>query len=278
MANMNIDSRPSFFISKFQKRKKQRVSDMIGRMFFINPSDEKRFSLRLLLLNVKGATSFNDLRTFEDIPYTTFKACAIARGLLQDDKIWDETLTEAALFTTDTRKLRVLFAMILNFGNPSDPLKLWEKHKVSLSADIIYNEKIRLNVQQLEINTDIINLSLYHLNEILETYKKSLINFPPMPLLPPNYNPNDTLLTNFETNKFIRAETAYNRETLKIFSDDAILKLNQNQLAVFNHLMDSTEEINKQGQLYFVDGPGGCGKTFLYNAILAEKDPKEKLL
>ena len=97
----------------WQKRKKQRVSDMIGRMFFINPSDEERFSLRLLLLNVKGATSFNDLRTFEDIPYTTFKACAIARGLLQDDKIWDETLTEAALFTTDTRKLRVLFAMIL---------------------------------------------------------------------------------------------------------------------------------------------------------------------
>ena len=41
--------------------------------------------------------------------------------------------------------------------------------------------------------------------------------------------------------------------------------------------MHSTEEINKQGQLYFVDGPGGCGKTFLYNAILAKKRSEGKI-
>lgn len=42
----------------WQKRKNNKISKMIGRMYFTNPNDSERFCLRLLLLNTPGAISF----------------------------------------------------------------------------------------------------------------------------------------------------------------------------------------------------------------------------
>ena len=36
--------------------------NIIGRVYFVHPSDIERFSLRTLLLYVKGAKSFDDLK------------------------------------------------------------------------------------------------------------------------------------------------------------------------------------------------------------------------
>ena len=47
---------------------------------------------------------------------------------------------EASTTTTDIRKLRLLFGMILNYGYPTSPGQLWEKHKYNLSIDILYKE------------------------------------------------------------------------------------------------------------------------------------------
>ena len=44
------------------------MSDVIRRIYLVNPNEGGRFYLRLLLLNVKGATSFEDLRA----PHDTF--------------------------------------------------------------------------------------------------------------------------------------------------------------------------------------------------------------
>ena len=94
-------------------------------MYFINPSNIEDFSLRLILLHKSGATSFESLRTYNNKIYDSFQTCAIARGLLQDDLTWNDTLTEAASLCTDTSKLRKLFCMILIYGNVTDPGKLW---------------------------------------------------------------------------------------------------------------------------------------------------------
>ena len=98
---------------------------MIGRMYFTNPSDMERFCLRLLLLNTPGATSFENIRTFNGKIFETYQEACIERGLMADDKTWDDTLKEAALTETDTQKFRLLFAMILIFCSPSNPGKLW---------------------------------------------------------------------------------------------------------------------------------------------------------
>jgi hypothetical protein len=273
---------PKYYVWKndkrmWQKRKHNKTSDMIGRMYFIKPADTERFSLRILLLHATGCKSFQELCTFEHIVYPTYQACAIARGLLQSDDTWHDTLHEASNFTTDIRKLRLLFVTILIYGNPSNPGDLWSKHRDSLTLDILFNEKTRLNDQNISFNHDMYDLSLYYISEILATYNKKLKDFAGMPLLNPNYNPNDTLLNNFELNRFIRAETEYNREVLIEYVQIAVAKLNPEQFEIYNQIIYNTKPTGKSGNLYFVDGPGGTGKTFLYNTILAKKRAEGKI-
>src|SRR5277367_1817933 len=50
---------------KSQKRK----TPKIGRMYHASPAQPDRYHLRLLLLHVKGATCYEDIRTFYNIRY-----------------------------------------------------------------------------------------------------------------------------------------------------------------------------------------------------------------
>ncbi|CAK8568464.1 unnamed protein product [Lathyrus sativus] len=47
----------------------------------------------------------------------------------------------------------------------------------------------------------------------------------------------------------------------------SVVKLNNDQMNAYNIIMNAIHE--KQGQVFFVDGPGGTGKTFLYRTIMA---------
>ena len=90
--------------------------------------------------------------------------------------------------------------MILCYGNPSDPGKLWQSHQGHLTRDILYKERNRLKDHTIELDIDLINLSLYHLNQILERNNKSLKNFLGIPQLPLNYIPhieNDNQINSF---------------------------------------------------------------------------------
>ncbi|WAQ90524.1 hypothetical protein PtA15_12A514 [Puccinia triticina] len=56
---------------------RRRPSDTIGRLYFATPVDGERYYLRLLLLNVRGPTSFDDLRTFEGITHKNFREASV---------------------------------------------------------------------------------------------------------------------------------------------------------------------------------------------------------
>ena len=62
----------------------------LGRMYYVSPkaNDVERFYLRLLLTAVKGATSFEHLRTVNGQVKPTFKEACIALGLLSNDNEW----------------------------------------------------------------------------------------------------------------------------------------------------------------------------------------------
>ena len=68
---------PEHFVWNTKNRKwtprKRNPKDMIGRIYSVSPRDMERFCLRLLLLSVKGATSYENLRTVDGRCYTTFK-------------------------------------------------------------------------------------------------------------------------------------------------------------------------------------------------------------
>ena len=56
--------------------------------FEVSQTDLERYALRVLLLNVKGATSFNELKTIKAHFYSSFKQAAIALRLFESDQEW----------------------------------------------------------------------------------------------------------------------------------------------------------------------------------------------
>ncbi|CEP10635.1 hypothetical protein [Parasitella parasitica] len=103
----------------------------------VSPKDIEKFHLRILLLHVPGATSFQDLRTFEGQVHNSFRAAARTRGLLGDDNEWSAAMTEAAL-SQHPSALRQLFCILVAFSGVSDPYQLWLLHRDSMAEDYLY--------------------------------------------------------------------------------------------------------------------------------------------
>lgn len=97
-------------------------------MYLVNPKDRQRYFIRLLLLHVKGATSFQNLRTVNGIVYSTFYEAAVAKQLVNEDDEWDRCLEEATQVQFPTA-LCELFAFICIFHNPINARNLYEKYK-----------------------------------------------------------------------------------------------------------------------------------------------------
>ena len=98
---------------QWMKRKKDEANT-IGRVYMAHPSETKKYYLRMLLYFIPGATSFEELRTFNNIIMPTFKEACIAHNLLQNVTEWQKCLEEGAAIQTG-RCLRQLFASILKF-------------------------------------------------------------------------------------------------------------------------------------------------------------------
>jgi acetolactate synthase regulatory subunit len=80
----------------------------IGRMYYAHSTSSERYYLRMLLNYVKGATSYEHLRTVDGTKHDTFKDACIAMGLLIDDNEWHQALEEAGLWAS-RRQLRGRF-------------------------------------------------------------------------------------------------------------------------------------------------------------------------
>lgn len=57
-------------------------------MYSVSPTHIELFNLRLLLLTVKGAASFENLRTVDGILRSSFTEACIALGLIENDDEW----------------------------------------------------------------------------------------------------------------------------------------------------------------------------------------------
>ena len=68
---------------------------IISRMYSVSPADSEKFHLRLLLLHVLGATSYDDLKTVSGSLCSNFREACIQRHLLSDDGEYNEALMEA---------------------------------------------------------------------------------------------------------------------------------------------------------------------------------------
>jgi hypothetical protein len=89
---------------------------------------------------MKGVKSFDDLLKKEDLSgsYANWTEACLRRQLIYDDQEYFECLKEACESKSPTA-LRTLFSIILVFGMPAFPYRLWEAFKTNLSEDIIYH-------------------------------------------------------------------------------------------------------------------------------------------
>ncbi|XP_046744302.1 uncharacterized protein LOC124410178 [Diprion similis] len=125
--------------TKWSKRKKF-VKPVLSRMYFVSPKETERYFLRMLLSHIRGAQSFQDVRTNGGIMYPTDFEAAVARKLVTDDEEWDKCLSEASSLKFPTDMCR-LFAYICVFSMPINARQLFEKYKSDFVNHHEYNEQ-----------------------------------------------------------------------------------------------------------------------------------------
>nr|XP_047144698.1 uncharacterized protein LOC124818197 [Hydra vulgaris] len=222
---------------------------VIVTMYKVSPTGEF-FLLRLLLLQAKGATSWEDLRTVNGIVLETFRKAWVFNGLLQDDTEWQNTLSEAVL-TRMPKQIRQLFLIILTFCEADDPLHLWNSYKAFMMEDFIHRQVSFILAEQatlLQIEKNITQsgktLSDYNLPVVDEFIDFNLEKL------------NDNVQQSIDEANRIRP------------------LLNVNQLNVSNAVLAALNEQpcveNQHSRFFFMDGPAGSGKTFAYNYLIAE--------
>ena len=217
----------------------------------------EKYYLRLLLTVVRGAQSYEFLRTVQGILHSMFKSACIALGLLEDDAEWTRCFEEAILFSSG-RSLRILFTTALLYGDITDPLKLWNGFCNSICDDLTSaierNEALRVPQGLHDADLD---YGLYFISIILADSGKTLQDFEL-----PNYI-NDWGRT--VGNELIAAELNYDPIEQITEHDTSIVQLNIDQRHAYTTILHSINSGLKS--LYFVQGPAGTGKTFLYKVL-----------
>lgn len=230
----------------------------IGRVLYVPPAQNERYCLRMLLYHVPGPTSFAALRTVNGVEYPTFKEACRHRGLLNDDQEHDHCLQEAALFKT-AGPLRVLFMTIIIHSTPTDPLALYERHKDSLFEDCRHRLQQRPYLIAHPTCDEILAYGLGLLSRLAEQHGKTMTELQ-LPEPPP-------MASLLETSALIADERAYHQPSLEAELQAGLATANSGQRQAYEAVMDSVT--HNAGRLFFLDGPGGTGKTFIERLCLA---------
>ncbi|KAG2217966.1 hypothetical protein INT45_001400 [Circinella minor] len=237
------------------------------------------FSLRLLLLNVRGPVSFEALKTFNNIVYQTFEAAALACGLLESDNEWDRCLTEASIHAPSAASLCELFVYILTNCSPSEPHRLWNNHRERMSDDYFFEMHYQLPNNETELVPDqwnqIYQRTLGDIDTRLQITGHRLSEFP---FLPQDFvtaidgHPQLTALEAVERSEYITDEQT------RIY-EELFPTLNDDQRRAFNTVIQAIDELGNQNQshIFFVNGPGGTGKSLLFKTLLSRVRSQDQI-
>lgn len=211
---------------------------IISRMYSVSPADAEKFHLRLLLLHVPGARSFNDLRTVNGVACGTFREACIQKHLLADDSEYNTAMNEASNFQMP-RQLRSMFATICVYCQPSDPQQLWTTHQNALIEDFARNHDHDVAVNQ----------AIHDIDRVLRENGSScaamglpsphgvFIDDQPSPLGP------------------------------ALTSDDLTDEQHYLAESVLQSISPSAGDEESVPKLHYVDAPGGSGKTYVFNKL-----------
>lgn len=234
------------------------ASDALGRLYTVHPNNFECYYLRMLLINVRGPTSFQYLRTVDGQICATYRQACENLNLLENDAQWDLSLEDASS-TSHPHQIRSLFAIILTTCSPSNPQNLWEKYKDFMSDDILF--RLRTSTGKFELQ---FTIQIY--NEALIMIEDKCVAISNKTLMQLGMKAPDRTSENFHNND-LRREQCYDINELDTYIRSNLPKLKTEQMHVYTTIMQDVE--NKTGGLYFLDAPGGTGKTFVISLILS---------
>ena len=238
----------------------------LGRVYTISPRQGECFYLRLLLHNVKGPQSFADLRTVDGDLCSSFREACLKLDLLEDDNQYHLAMEEAAV-SNSPASLCTLFAVILAWCEPSNPLEIYDNHKEAMAEDFLYHQRTLHRDEHLEFNDDIFNLALNDLQEkVISMGSRQLSEYG---LPQPQRVDNDRFA------RVYRREIDYDQGEQQAYVDHNTALLTADQREVYEYFCSMVDR--NEGGMLFLDAPGGTGKTFLINLILAKLRSEGKI-
>ncbi|KAF8090552.1 hypothetical protein N665_0473s0004 [Sinapis alba] len=215
---------PEYFVwnnatKVWSERKRGRC---IGSVVTIHPSSGDRYYLRILINKSKGPRSYAELKTYKNVTYPDFKSFCCARGFLDNDIEWHETM--------------------------ADPKDLWEDCWKSMSEDILYKKQTTFAHSNLELDDSRLQqYTLIEVEKLMRTHERSLNDYSGIPKINPG-------LLKQLGNSLCNQELDYNvaEETMK--HDMQYNLLNLKHRAVYEAVINSVN--NEEGKLFFVNGAG----------------------
>ena len=132
----------------------------LGRVYTISPCQGECFYLCLLLCNVTGP----QLRTVDGDLCSSFCKACLKLGLLEDDNRYHLAMEEA-IVSNSPASIRTLFAVILAWCEPSNPLEIYNIHTEAMAEEFLHQQCTLHRDEHLEVNNDILNLALTELQD-----------------------------------------------------------------------------------------------------------------
>lgn len=212
-------------------------------IYTVHPNNDECYYLRLLLLNVRGPISFEQLRTVNRQLCATYREACQLLHLLENDSPWDVTLKDSVI-SSSPHQIRTLFAIIISTSNPKD---LWIKYRDDMSEDVLHRVRRQTLNPTLQMTKEI------YMKEDMCLLMKKVLSC--LGMTAPNRHMYDAL------NHELQREQQYDIEALAEIVRTNVPQLNQQQKIAYNTLVEAVN--SGSGGIYFLDAPGGTGKTFL---------------
>ena len=216
---------------KWQRR--QNRSNVLGRIYPVDPSSRERWALRVLLLHSRGCTSEASIRTIHDELRPTFLTAAMAAGLLDDDKEYERCLASHLCGSA----LRSLLLIIIRHCSPNDPMALIAGAFDMLTDDFVGSAGEK-NVQLFRFIASQVDVPVTTLG-----------------LEPPPDLVNEHCVERLFLESFVSATIIQTGN------------LNVHQQLAQTAIIGSTLAVS--GTIFALLAPAGTGKTFLINSILS---------
>ena len=242
------------------RRKAKSEDTVIGRIHSVNPLAGEAFYLRILLHNdhCRGKISFQDMKAVENGRVCeTYQEVCRELGLLQDDHEWQQVLEEAA-GSKLCPQIRELYVVILMFCQPSNPRSLFDEFWIDDFELLGRRRGTSLDENQL------MTMLLLGIELRLQSFEMELASFG----LP---QPSAEGLARVESITstepvIIREEKDYDVPQLRAAIEETLTKFTEEQSYIYNTVLDAVK--SQRSMCAFIDARGGCGKTFIINAIL----------